>query len=234
MRYMNLKWAHLYVCLFKDILKIEFAKNIHDTIKYSMASIQKKTVDEFFWSAGIRNTVSQHLEVTGWPRRLIAGAFQQAPGSHLEHETLLGQGHRAKVLEASVCLTTCIAFWISLLSDSHFRSAHLLSPALSTCPSIYPTSMYKGAEQAGAEQVHRMPRTAALTNTEGLLKDSDIKCLSFGVIILYLKWIFSTIFKSILISLSNVIHGCDKFPHVLVSTPSSFSTRIEGNKAWHL
>lgn len=46
MRPMNLKLTHLYVCLFKDILKIEFAKNIHDTIKYSMAPIQKKTVDE--------------------------------------------------------------------------------------------------------------------------------------------------------------------------------------------
>lgn len=91
MRYMNLILTYLYICLFKDILKIGFAKNIHDTIKYSMASIQKKTVDEFFWSTSIRNMVSQHLEVTGWPQRLITPAFQQAPGSQMEHETLLGQ-----------------------------------------------------------------------------------------------------------------------------------------------
>lgn len=39
---MNLKEDHLYVCLFKDILKIEFAKHTSDPIKYSMASIPKK------------------------------------------------------------------------------------------------------------------------------------------------------------------------------------------------
>lgn len=113
--------------LFKDILKIEFAKNIHDTIKYSMASIQKKTVDESFWSAGMRNMVSQHLEVTGWPRRLIARAFQQAPGSQMEHETLLGQGHRAKVLETSVCLTTCIVFELAFSVIPIFAQ-HISSP----------------------------------------------------------------------------------------------------------
>lgn len=39
---MNLKLDHLHVRLLKDILKIEFAKNTSDRIKYSMASIPKK------------------------------------------------------------------------------------------------------------------------------------------------------------------------------------------------
>lgn len=39
---MNLKLDHLYVCLFKGILKIEFAKNASDTMKYSMALVPQE------------------------------------------------------------------------------------------------------------------------------------------------------------------------------------------------
>lgn len=98
---MNLKEDHLYVYLFKDILKIEFAKNTSDPIKHSMASIGKKkrkTADKNLLKHLYQKQGQPALEeATGDLEDLPACASQEAPGRRIQPETLLGEGKRAIV-----------------------------------------------------------------------------------------------------------------------------------------
>lgn len=94
---MNLKLNHLYVCLGEALLKIGFAKNTNDTIKYLALSIPKITADKNLPNYLYPECGQPVFQgVTGWSRRLTCWGISSTPDSGYEHDPFIAQGQRAK------------------------------------------------------------------------------------------------------------------------------------------